>query len=182
MGDSRANIIVHPQAAASGEDLEKRLHMPYIKLLTSYIPEKIDENYKKLGEFLGCRLDFRPYKEQASEKIGVFSRKYSGARIAVGEAVCGSPFDIAHFLLSCGVQVPFVFRDMVQPWDREAIEKLNAIAPDLLVYSGVHPSTFQFRRSLPQADMLMGLDSGYFQPEPSASPGPLPRHTTDTAG
>ena len=61
--------------------------------------------------------------------------------------------------------MPFVMRDMVQPDDYEAICQLAAIAPDLPVYSGVHPSMWTWADSLPQADVALGLDAGYFLPQ-----------------
>ena len=162
MGNSRANIIVHPQATACGEDLEKRLGMPYIKLYTSYVPEIIEENYKKLGAFLGGDIDVGKLRKAAENSIKEFAQKYGGKKIAVGEAVCGNPFDIALMLLGAGIEVPFVFRDMIHPEDWELIDALNKVAPGLKVYSGVHPTTAAFPATLPDADLMLGLDAGYY--------------------
>ena len=103
MGSSRANIVVHPQAAACGADLEKRLGMPYIKLYTSYVPEKIEENYMKLGSSLGVDIECGKLRKAAEKAIKEFAQKYSGKKIAVGEAVCGNPFDIALMLHGAGI-------------------------------------------------------------------------------
>ena len=162
MGSSRANIIVHPQAAACGADLEKRLKMPYIKLYTSYIPEKIEDNYKKLGSFLNTDICCTKERRASEENIKEFAQKYRGRKIAVGEAVCGNPFDIALMLIGAGIEVPFVFRDMIHPEDWDLISALNKTAPELKVYSGVHPTTAASPSSLPQADLMLGLDAGYF--------------------
>ena len=163
MGNSRANLIVHPQAAACGADLEKRLGMPYIKLYTSYVPEIIEENYKKLGAFLGCSICCGKERQAAVAAIKDFAQKYSGKKIAVGEAVCGNPFDIALMLLGAGIEVPFVFRDMIHPEDWDLIAALNKVAPELKVYSGVHPSTAACPATLPDADLCLGLDAGYYK-------------------
>lgn len=175
MGNSRANIIVHPQAAACGADLEKRLGMPYIKLYTSYVPEKIEENYKKLGAFLKTEICCKEEKSKAEKKIKEFAQKYGGKRIAVGEAVCGNPFDIALMLISAGIEVPFVFRDMIHPEDWDLIAVLNKTAPELKVYSGVHPSTAACPASLPQADLMLGLDAGYYNQDAISAAWPFDR-------
>ena len=162
MGSSKANIIVHPQASPCGADLEKRLGIPYIRLYTSYVPEIIEENYKKLGKFLGSDIKCEKEKKSAEEHIREFARKYCGKKIAIGEAVCGNPFDIALMLLKAGIEVPFVFRDMIHPEDWSLIELLKGVAPQLRVYSGVHPTTAANPDSLPQAHLMLGLDAGYF--------------------
>ncbi len=162
MGGSRANIVVHPQAAACGADLKKRLDMPYIKLYTSYVPGRIEENYKKLGSFLGVDLDIRKLRKAAEMAIKEFAQKYGGKKIAVGEAVCGNPFDIALMLHGAGIEVPFVFRDMIHPEDWDLIAALNKVAPELKVYSGVHPTTAAFPATLPDAGLMLGLDAGYY--------------------
>ncbi len=175
MGGSRANIIVHPQAAACGADLEKRLGMPYIKLYTSYVPEIIEENYKKLGAFLAFDIDCGKLRKAAEKAIKEFAQKYSGKKIAVGEAVCGNPFDIALMLLDAGIEVPFVFRDMIHPEDWALIEILNKVAPGLNVYSGVHPTTAAFPATLPSADLMLGLDAGYYNQSAISAAWPFDR-------
>lgn len=175
MGSSRANIIVHPQAAACGTDLEKRLGMPYIKLYTSYVPEIIEENYKKLGAFLKTDICCEKEKKAAENRIKKFVLKHKGKKIAVGEAVCGNPFDIALMLIDAGIDVPFVFRDMIHPEDWDLIAALNKKAPELKVYSGVHPTTAACPSSLPQADLMLGLDAGYYNQKAISAAWPFDR-------
>ena len=165
MGRSRCNLVVHPQTVACGEDLKKRLNMPFLKSFTAYTPDTIEADYTSLGNFLNTELDTRPFAAAAETAMTAFAARYGDRRIAVGEAVCGSPFDIARLLLSLGMQVPFVFRNILQPGDREALEKLAEIAPELPVYSGVHPETFAGAPLLPEADLVLGLDAGYFCPD-----------------
>ena len=175
MGGSRANIIVHPQAAACGADLEKRLGMPYIKLYTSYIPDVIEENYKKLAAFLETDISCGKEKIAAEERIKEFALKHKSRRVAVGEAVCGNPFDIALMLIEAGIEVPFVFRDMIHPEDWDLIAVLNKAAPGLKVFSGVHPSTAACPSTLPQADLMLGLDAGYYNQEAISAAWPFDR-------
>ncbi len=175
MGGSRANIIVHPQAAACGADLEKRLGMPYIKLFTSYVPDIIEENYKKLGVFLKADICCKKEKQVAEDKIKAFALKHHGIKIAVGEAVCGNPFDIALMLIGAGIEVPFVFRDMIHPEDWDLIAALNKTAPELKVYSGVHPTTAACPATLPKAHLMLGLDAGYFHQDSISAAWPFDR-------
>ena len=175
MGGSKANIIVHPQAAACGVDLEKRLGMPYIKLFTSYVPDIIEENYKKLGVFLKTDICCGKERSASEDKIKAFAKKHHGIKIAVGEAVCGNPLDIALMLIGAGIEVPFVFRDMIHPEDWDLIAALNKIAPELKVYSGVHPTTAACPASLPKADLMLGLDAGYYDQNAISAAWPFDR-------
>jgi nitrogenase molybdenum-cofactor synthesis protein NifE len=175
MGGSRANLIVHPQAAECGADLEKRLGMPYIKLYTSYVPNIIEDNYKKLGSFLGARICCGNERQAAEKAIKEFALKYKGRSIAVGEAVCGNPFDIALMLINAGIEVPFVFRDMIHPEDWDLIAALNKTVPELKVYSGVHPSTAACPATLPEAHLMLGLDAGYFNKDAISAAWPFDR-------
>lgn len=162
MGRSGGNLIVNRQAAACGADLQKRLHMPYLESHTQYTPDGIARAYGELGAFLGAELPFTEYEDAARAALADFSARRAGKRVAVGEAVCGSPFDIACLLLAVGLEVPFVFRNVVFPSDREALERLCALAPETRVYSGVHPDTFFAPEELPEADLALGADAGYF--------------------
>ncbi len=165
MGRSRGNLIIHPQAVACGNDLKKRLNMPFVTGLTAYTPHRIRENYRALEQFLGVPLDWAQEEQQLEEQLGAFAQNHPGLRVAVGDAVCGSPFDIACLLLRAGVSVPFLFRDRILPSDRPALLELAQLVPDLPVYSGVHPSTWARPGDLPQADVALGLDAGYFLPQ-----------------
>jgi len=175
MGNSRANLIVHPQAAACGADLEKRLGMPYIKLYTSYVPDTIEENYKKLGTFLKTEICCGKERQAAEKAIKEFAHKYRGKRIAVGEAVCGNPLDIALMLIGAGIEVPFVFRDMIHPEDWDLIAALNKTTPELKVYSGVHPTTAACPATLPPSDLMLGLDAGYYNQSAVSAAWPFDR-------
>ena len=162
MGRSRFNLVIHPQAAASGEALRRRLGMEYCPLFTAFTPEHIRENYAKLGAFAGTALQTARYAEAAERELCAFRADFAGKRVAVGEAVAGSPFEIASALIGAGIEVPFVFRDMVLPSDAEAIQRLAAAAPETKIYSGVHPGTFAEAENFAEADAAVGLDAGYF--------------------
>lgn len=167
MSSARLTIAVHSQALHSAADLEKRLGIPYIKALTSYNLDRIDEQYAEIFARLGSPADgaAAPRRAAAEEALARFADDFRGKRIAVGEAIHGSPFDIARMLLRAGVEVPFVFRDMIRPDDRDDIRALAEIAPELRVYSGVDPATCSAPEDLPETDIALGLDAGYFTPD-----------------
>lgn len=167
MSNAKLTIAVHPQALVSAADLEKRLGIPYVKALTSYNPERIDQQYAEIFALLGSAADSRGEARRAAaeEALARFGNDFRGKRIAVGEAIHGSPFDIARMLIRSGVEVPFVFRDMIRPDDQDDIRALAAIAPELRVYSGVDPATCSAPQDLPETDIALGLDAGYFAPD-----------------
>ena len=167
MANARITIAVHPQALVSAADLEKRLGIPWVKALTSYIPEQIEKQYEEIFALLGSPADSRNEKRRAAaeEALLRFGNDFQGKRIAVGEAIHGSPFDVARMLIRSGIAVPFVFRDMIRPDDLADIQALAAVAPELRVYSGVDPATCSAPEGLPETDIALGLDAGYFTPD-----------------
>lgn len=163
---ARLNVVVHPQAAASAKDLERRLGIPFVEISHTYGVERTAEQMDALGRSLGKALDFAADAARAKEALSAFAARHAGLRIAVGEAVNGNPFEIAETLLEAGLEVPFVLRNLLSRQDLPILRRLAALRPDLPVYSGVHPS--MQGAPLPPADVALGLDAGYFLPKASS--------------
>ena len=52
---------------------------------------------------------------------------------------------------------------------------MNKVAPGLKVYSGVHPTTAAFPATLPSADLMLGLDAGYYNQSAISAAWPFDR-------
>lgn len=163
LGRAQLNVVIHPQAVASARDLEQRLGIPYVELNHTYGLDRTAAEYAKLSAALGCELDLsKPYQD-AQHRLHRFAAQHPHIRIAIGEAVNGNPLEIAETLIEAGIDVPFVLRNIITPRDTAILKRLLTIAPELPIYSGVHPS--MHGAALPAADAAVGLDLGYFMPE-----------------
>lgn len=160
MAKARLSIVIHPQAEASAKDMEKKLSIPYVKLDNAYDPERIAQQYEKLGEALGVKFEIEKYRLRAEAALKDFVSRRKGIRIAVGEAVSGNPLELAETLIDAGLEVSFVLRNIITTADMEILRRLEKKQPELRVYSGVHPS--MQTAQLPGADLALGLDAGYF--------------------
>lgn len=165
MGEASLNIVINSQAQASADHLEKKCDIPSFRFVHTYGIKRTEEQYRFLGEYLGTELDISRYLREAEEAVWKFFAKYKNLKIAVGEAVNGNPFEIALTFLESGIDVPFVFRNILIPEDRPFIKGIAEIKPKLKIYSGVHPSMLSGFDFQEKADVVLGLDAGYFLPE-----------------
>lgn len=164
MGEASLNIVINPQTQAAADDLEKRCGIPNTQFRHTYGISRTLEQYSLLGTALGTELDVSSYADKAADVISDFVRKHGGLRIGVGEAVNGNPFEIALTFLEAGLEVPFVFRNIITVEDRSFLKNIAELKPDLKVYSGVHPTMTQTLSGYFDgvADIVLGLDAGYF--------------------
>lgn len=165
MGRAALNLVVHPQAAASARDLERRLAIPWAEMGHTYGVERTRREYEKLGLALNRPLDVENFAREAQAALDSFAARRRGISVAVGEAVNGNPLEIAETFLEAGVEVPFVLRTIVTPSDMAALRRIAKIRPDLRIFSGVHPSMQNADFSRERADVALGLDAGYFLPQ-----------------
>ena len=163
MAGARLSIVIHPQAEASAKDLEKKLNIPYVKLNNVYGPERMKEQYAKLSQALGVELDVEEYKKRAQRAIEDFALRHKGKRFAIGESANGNSLEIAETFIENGLDVSFVLKNIITPYDLEIIKRLEKLNPELRVYSGVHPS--MQGADFPESHVAVGLDVGYFLPD-----------------
>lgn len=162
MSSAEKNLVLHFQAEAAAADLRKRLGIPTVSLAPVYGPKRTAAEYQKLSRFLGVPFHTESFQAEAQQALSAFAAQHRGLRIAVGEAIIGSPLELAETFLEAGISVSFVFRNVLFPGDRAVLARLAAHFPNLPIYSGVHPTTRQFPQRLPAADLAVGLDAGYF--------------------
>lgn len=166
MAEASLNVVINPQTLQAAEDMKSKLGIPYIFIRNCFGPERIEAEYKKLG------IDLPTAKEQLEERLNVFSEKYRNKSFGIGEAVNGSNTELALTLLEAGVNVTYIFKNILTEYDLEMLKEIDKIRSGLIVYSGVHPSMNaggRFPGSVDSdvlpVDIAIGLDAGYFEPE-----------------
>ncbi|MDY3868597.1 MAG: nitrogenase component 1 [Pyramidobacter sp.] len=165
MGRSSLNIVINAQAQEAARDLQKRIGIPWTPMACTYGVSRTRKEYENLALAFGAALDTERYAQDAQNTLDEFAARHRGISVAVGEAVVGSPLEIALTLLEAGIDVPLLFRTLVQPSDMPLVRLIAERAPDLKIYSGVHPSMQSADFSGISADVALGLDAGYFLPQ-----------------
>ena len=64
MSQANFNLVLHPETRFAAEDFHDRLKIPFIELRRLYQTDKIENQYRALGQVLGVSFDQRVYKKQ----------------------------------------------------------------------------------------------------------------------
>jgi nitrogenase molybdenum-cofactor synthesis protein NifE len=142
--------------------MQKKLGIPYFSMPHSFGLETISRLYRDLSEFLGTELDVDRYRQEAVETVRHYREKLKGLSIAVGQSVNGSSFELARALTEYGFHVPYIFADVIMNADQEHVAWLRENAPDITLYTNVHPSMVDFLERNVTVDLAIGFDAGYY--------------------
>ena len=63
MSQANFNLVLHPEARFAAEDFHNRLKIPFIELRRLYQMDKIENQYRALGQVLGVAFDQEQYKD-----------------------------------------------------------------------------------------------------------------------
>ena len=140
MTRSCCNVVLFPNAMPAAALLEQSCHQPAISMFYSYDPEKIEQNYRRLAhqaaELTGRAVPEAFYelisecRARLQEKAEYVSRRLRGRRVAVDDFACADPFELAEFLIRCGICVEAVgYREA--PGEQTRVEELKNRQPGL---------------------------------------------------
>lgn len=162
MAEADLNVVINPQAVAAAEMMKKELGIPYVHMKNAYGPDRIEEELLKLG------VSLYEEKEHLKKSLLAFKEAHGSLSVGIGEAVNGSNMELALTFLEAGLDVRYVFKNILTDYDIEMMEKISNINPDVRIYSGVHPSMngggkypANDRPDILHADITIGLDAGY---------------------
>ncbi|CBL20126.1 nitrogenase component 1 [Ruminococcus sp. SR1/5] len=109
MSQANFNLVLHPEARFAAEDFHDRLKIPFIELRRLYQTDKIENQYRALGQVLGVSFDQEVYKKTAEEAVERFREVCPDASFAVGECMNGDSFELALALVRYGFRVPEIY-------------------------------------------------------------------------
>lgn len=168
MGRSCLDLAVGGPVKMAAEQLEKTLGIPYLMMPPTHDPAKVHGFYEKLGQALGVTLDDSAEQAAAEAWLRTAAEACRGKRIVVGKNYFGNPFETARTLLAYGFTVAAVIKNKITPKDKPVIAALAERAPEMLVYSGDHPTLNHLREEHEPADIVIGSDAAHFYPEARA--------------
>lgn len=163
MAEANFNLILHPEARWAAADLEKRLAIPSVELTRLYQLDKIQNQYRLLGEAIGVKFKDDAWNESAREAVERFRQKWGARTFSVGEWLNADPFELSYALLSYGFGVSEIF-GTVGAANFVYVKKIAERCPDLRIYSNLHPSMLFYDRNDSAADVALGKDARYYHP------------------
>ena len=162
MSASSWNILYRPAARLAVKSMKDELSIPYIHLPGAYGLKTIDKNYQLLEDLLKRKLDTAAYREKTCDFLSDNQKNVQGMRVAVGASVYTGPFELVRALTEYGLDVQYVFANIVIDFDSEHIQWLKEFKPDLMIYPSSHTSMAQFHSLNRKVDLAFGYEAGYF--------------------
>lgn len=164
MAEANFNLVINPEARFAAEDMQKNLGIPYIELTRLYQIDKIERQYRLLGEALGVSFDDAGAKAAAEERLVRFRAAHDGMAFSIGESINAHPLELATALVRAGFRAAEIFAT-ITPADFVWLKQLAALSPDTRLYSNLDPSMLYYDGHLSGADFALGRDAQYLHPE-----------------
>ena len=161
MSQANFNLVLHPEARFAAEDFHDRLKIPFIELRRLYQTDKIENQYRALGQVLGVSFDQEVYKKTAEEAVERFREVCPDASFAVGECMNGDSFELALALVRYGFQVPEIYGTITAE-NFVYIRHLAELSPDTKVFSNMEPTMLYYDPSGSGVNLTIGKDAGYY--------------------
>jgi len=159
---SRANfsIVLNSEARAAAQDMQERLGIPFIELTRMYRADKIENQYRLLGQAIGAELDCSAYRAAAEEKIKTFRKKHGAITFAVGESLNADSFELSLALTEYGFRVAEIY-GTVGERNFFYVRKLAEVSPETRIYSNLSPTMMNYSPA-PEIDAAIGADACYY--------------------
>lgn len=164
MAEANFNLVLHPESRVTAADLEERLGIPAVELTRCYQIDKIQNQYRLLGQIIGASLDDGRDFDATAEVADNFRAKYGALSVAVGEMSNAEPFELALALVRQGFSVPEIF-GTVGAANFPYIKKLAVLSPETKIYSNLSPSMLFYDAGRAKVDVAVGKDAAYYHPE-----------------
>lgn len=167
MSRSMANIVVSPVALQAAENMKREYGIPYIFLPPTYDLDEIEDNYKKLSEFLfegesNDDLDhiLNEARKKAEEDIEKALKVVSNFPIVVDASATIQPFGLSNALLNYGFNVVRTGAQECLPFDQGHLEMIEKNFPQVNVYQPLDPSASRREDQLPES-LSIGVEGAY---------------------
>lgn len=164
MAEANFNLILNPECRLAAEDIKKRLDIPGIELTRQYQIDKIHKQYQLLGGALGAEIQDEKFYRQAMEEVEAFGKKYPGTVFAIGECLNGDSFELALALIRYGHKVSEIY-GTVSEENFIYIKRIAQLSPDTRIYTNLSPTMMYYDCGEEPADLTIGMDAGYYQPD-----------------
>lgn len=164
MAKANFNIVINPECRLAAEDLSKRTGIPYVELRKLHHTDRIHRQYELFAASVGIPLDDLAYRKAAEREVEQFGERFPKTVFSIGETLNGEPFEIALSLLRYGHKVSEVFATATAE-NFIYIRKIAELSPETRIYTNLSPSMMYYDCSGTTADVTIGADAAYYQPD-----------------
>jgi len=131
--------------------LGRRMGRPTLYLQTSLTYRGIDRELARLAQALGIPApDAEDRRLACDAALDALARELEGVPVAIDYLAVNHPLDLARTLLEHGIDVRRVYLDAVSPEEGESLDWLRTQAPDLELWSTIHPTLRQAAARAPE--------------------------------
>ncbi|MBR6101941.1 MAG: oxidoreductase [Ruminococcus sp.] len=159
---SRANfsLVLNSEARAAAQDMQQRLGIPFIELTRMFRLDKIENQYRLLGQAIGAGLDCSPYRAAAEQVIARFREKHGTPTLAVGESLNADSFELSLALTEYGFRVAEIY-GTVGERNFVFVKRLAEVSPETRIYSNLSPTMMNYIPSA-EVEAAVGADACYY--------------------
>ena len=161
LAEANFNLVLDPESRVAASDLEERLGIPSVELTRLYQLDKIENQYRLLGQVLGVELDDREPKERAAQALDALRGAYPGAVFAVGECANADPFELSLALCRWGFGVSEIY-GTVSAANFPYLRQLARLSPETKIFSNLHPTMLYYKETPCAA--AIGRDAAWYHP------------------
>ncbi|OFK24808.1 nitrogenase component 1 [Olsenella sp. HMSC062G07] len=157
-------LVTRTAVAAWGlAKVARRLERPYLYLPPALDYEAIDASLGRLAQALGVPTpDTCAQRRVCDAALDALARRLAGVPVAIDALAVNHPLELARLLLEHGLDVRRVYLDVVSDEERGALAWLRSQAPDLELWSTVHPTLRQRPRADGDGWLAVGPKAAWF--------------------
>lgn len=143
--------------------LAARLGRPGVYLPVSMGYGDIERELGELADALGLpHPDASGWRSACDAALAGLAEELAGVPVAIDYMAVNHPLELARLLLEHGIDVRRVYLDAASPEERDALEWLRAQAPDLELWSTIHPLLRQLPRDGGDGWLAVGPKAAWF--------------------
>jgi nitrogenase molybdenum-cofactor synthesis protein NifE len=161
MAEANFNLVLDPESRLAARDMEEKLGIPSVELTRLYELDKIENQYRLLGQVLGVKFDDSGPKEKARRALEALQRAHSGAVFAVGECANADPFELSLALCRWGFRVSEIY-GTVSAANFPYLRRLAGLSPETRIYSNLHPTMLYYKET--PCGAAIGRDAAWYHP------------------
>ena len=161
LSNANFNLVLNAEARSAADDMEQRLHIPSIELTRLYEIDKIENQYKSLGQVLNVVFHDSRYRVEAQNAVDRFCEKHSDAAISIGSVLNANAFELALALIKYGLTVTEIFADPT-PGDFTYIHRIARLRPSVRIYSNLSPTMLHYHADEHPATIAIGEDACWY--------------------
>lgn len=170
LGEACLNVVINPHSVYAAKLLQRQLGIPYVEFLECFYLEEIRDNYKKLEEALGIKLDYEGYYQTAHSKLGAVLEKAKDKTWAVGGKVDYNPTKFMYDFTRTGFSVKYILAKRFQKTELKYYQWYRDNRPDLRIYPSFDMEMMYFFNQPEPADLMIGAEDYLFFMAPDMRP------------